>query len=87
MENLLFDREWEAMSPRDPQARVALMLCESLFHLLVEEGVITKTKAIETIEGVAELTREGPVGSNPATARRIATELVEAIAKSFALKD
>jgi hypothetical protein len=42
---------------------------------------------METIEGVAELTREGPVGSNPATARRIATELVEAIAKSFALKD
>jgi len=42
----------------DPQGRVALMLCESLFHLLVEEGVITKAKTMEAIEGVAELMRE-----------------------------
>jgi hypothetical protein len=84
METALGQKE---MPHADPQGRVALMLCESILHVLVEEGVITKTKAIETIEGVAELTREGPVGSNPATARRIATELVEAIAKSFALKD
>jgi hypothetical protein len=46
------------MSNSDPQGRVAVMLCESLFHLLIEEGVITKAKAIEAIEGVAELTRE-----------------------------
>ena len=34
----------------DPQGRVALMLCENLFHLLVEEGVIPKAKAMEAIE-------------------------------------
>ena len=65
------------------QGRVALMLCESIRHALVEAGIISKTKAIETIEGVAELTREGPVGSNPATAQRIATELVEPIARAL----
>ena len=58
MENLLVNKEREAMSPVDPQGRVALMLCESVLHVLVEEGVLTKEKAIEAIETVAELTRE-----------------------------
>jgi hypothetical protein len=71
----------------DPQGRVALMLCESLFHLLVEEGVITKAKAMEAIEGVAELTREMAEAGNPSIASSIETDLIEAIAKSFALKD
>lgn len=77
----------EMVSPMsDPQGRVALMLCESLFHLLVEEGVITKAKAMEAIEGVAELTREMAEAGNP-IASSIETDLIEAIAKSFALKD
>jgi hypothetical protein len=46
------------MSPSEPHGQAALMLCESLLHLLVEEGVITKTKALEAIEGVAEFARE-----------------------------
>ena len=71
----------------DPQGRIALMLCESLFHLLVEEGVITKAKAMEAIEGVAELTREMAEAGNPSIASSIETDLIEAIAKSFALKD
>ena len=71
----------------DPQGRVALMLCESLFHLLVEEGVITKAKAMEAIDGVAELTREMAEAGDPAIASSIETDLIEAIAKSFALKD
>jgi hypothetical protein len=53
----------------------------------VEEGVITKAKAMEAIEGVAELTREMAQAGNPSIASRIETDLVEAIAKSFALKD
>jgi hypothetical protein len=71
----------------DPQGRVALLLCESLFHLLVEEGVITKAKAMEAIEGVADLTREMAEAGNPSIANSIETDLIEAIAKSFALKD
>jgi hypothetical protein len=78
----------EAASPMsDPQGRVALMLCESLFHLLVEEGVITKAKAMEAIEGVAELMRETAETGDPASASSVALHLVEAIAKSFASKD
>jgi hypothetical protein len=63
------------------------MLCESLFHILVEEGVITKAKAMEAIEGVAELTREMADKGNPELASSVATDLVEVIAKSFAAKD
>jgi hypothetical protein len=71
----------------DPQGRVALMLCESLFHVLVEEGAITKAKAMEAIEGVVELAREMADSGNPDLAGSVATDLVEAIAKSFAAKD
>lgn len=62
------------------------MLCESVLHVLVEEGVLTKAKAMEAIETVAELTREMADG-NPGVETRIATDLVAAIAASFALKD
>lgn len=62
------------------------MLCESVLHVLVEEGVLTKAKAMEAIETVAELTREMADG-NPAIDAQIAADLVGAIAESFALKD
>ena len=71
----------------DPQGRVTLMLCESLFHVLVEEGVITKAKVMEALEGIVELTREMADSGNPAVAGGDAADLVEAIATSFALKD
>jgi hypothetical protein len=70
----------------DPQGRVALMLCESILHVLVEEGVITKLKALEAINTVAELTQEMAEG-NPTDAPHIAAGLVQAIADSLALKD
>ncbi len=74
------------MSAADPQGRIALMLCESILHVLVEEGVITKGKALETINTVVELTREMADG-NPTNTPHIAAGLVQAIAESFALKD
>jgi hypothetical protein len=86
MEKLPVDKGWEAATSRDPQGRVALMLCESLIHVLVEEGVLTKAKAMEAIETVAELTREMADG-NPGVDAQIAADLVGAIAESFALKD
>jgi hypothetical protein len=86
MENLLGDKTREAVSSSDPQGRVALMLCESVLHVLVEEGVLTKAKASEAINTVLELTREMADG-NPGTEPHIAVNLVEAIAQSFALKD
>ena len=62
------------------------MLCESILHVLVEESVITKQKALEAINTVAELTREMAEG-NPTIAPQVAADLVRAIAESFALKD
>lgn len=53
----------------DTHGKAALMLCESLLHLLVEEGIIAKTKAIEAIGGVAEMAREiSMTGRRPKTA-------------------
>jgi hypothetical protein len=62
------------------------MLCESALHVLVEEGVLTKAKAIEVIETVAELTRE-IAESDPSDTSQIAVDLVESIAESFILQD
>jgi hypothetical protein len=76
------------MQSSEPQCEIALMLCESLIHLLVEEGVIPKHKAIEAIEGVAELASEmGANGSVCASRKRNAAALVQTIAESFRLKD
>ena len=86
MEKWRVDKRSETVTPRDPQGRVALMLCESILHVLVEEGVLSKAKAIEAIETVAELTREMADG-NPASEAQIAADLVQAIAESFASKD
>jgi hypothetical protein len=74
------------MSSTDPQGRVALMLCESILHVLVEESVITKSKALEAINTVVELTREEARG-NPTAGSHIAADLVHSIAESFALKE
>ena len=73
------------MVSSDPQGRVALMLCESALHVLVEEGVLTKAKAIVVIETVAELTRE-IAESDPSDTSQIAVDLVEGIATSFTLQ-
>src|SRR3954466_10373668 len=73
------------MVSSDPQGRVALMLCESALHVLVEEGVLSKAKAIEVIETVAELTRE-IAESDLSDTTQIAVDLVEGIAASFALQ-
>ena len=75
------------MPPSDPQGRVALMLCESILHILVEEGILTKTKAMEAIETVLELTRDAAEAAPLENTNQAAIRLVEAIAESFASKD
>jgi hypothetical protein len=71
----------------DPHGQVALMLYESLLHVLVEEGVVPREKVIEAIDLVADLVRDraqtqarGGQGSSPAA-------LIERIAITFAAKD
>ena len=57
------------------------MLCESILHVLVEEGALSKAKAIEAIETVSEATREiADIEGH------VASALIDAIARSFALK-
>ena len=76
------------MKSADAQCEISLMLCESLIHLLVEEGVIAKHRAIEAIEGVAELASEMAVNGNGfAGGKRNAKARVETIAESLKLKD
>ena len=62
------------------------MLCESTLHVLVEEGILTKAKAIEAIETVAELTNE-LAENDPSVTNKVAVGLVEGITASFALQD
>ena len=74
------------MSVPDPDGQLSLMLCESILHILVEEGVISKEKALEAIDGVVQLARENDeIGRRP-SASRSAVQLIEAIARTFALK-
>ena len=74
------------MPATDPDGQVSLMLCESILHILVEEGVISNEKALETIEGVLELARESDkIGQRRSTSRS-AAQLIEAIAHTFAVK-
>jgi hypothetical protein len=63
------------------------MLSESILHVLVEEGVLTKAKAMEAIETILELTRDIAEVGPPDSAIQVAISLLEAIAESFASKD
>ena len=74
------------MPAPDPDGQVSLMLCESIFHILVEEGVISNEKALDAINGVVELTRENDDIGQRRSASRSAAQLIEAIAQTFALK-
>jgi hypothetical protein len=74
------------MSVPDPDGQVGLMLCESILHILVEEGVISNETALNAINGVVELAREKDgIGEHRSTSHS-ATQLIEAIAQTFALK-
>jgi hypothetical protein len=75
------------MTTADGHGDVALMLCESLLHLLVEEGVLPKEKVLETIAGVVELARERAEIGKSAEASGSALELIDRMAQSFAVKD
>jgi hypothetical protein len=69
------------MSPSEPHGQAALMLCESLLHLLVEEGVITKTKA--RLKGWPSSRAKRPSTTRAGSA----AALVETIVESFAAKE
>jgi hypothetical protein len=77
-------------SEDDPDGRLALLLCESLLHVLVEKRVISKATALDAIDTVAELTsehierrkRQKGAGRD----RRAATAIVQTMRASFEVK-
>jgi hypothetical protein len=73
------------MSSSDTHGQAALMLCESILHLLVEEGVITKAKALDAINGVTELARE--MTERDRNRPDVGAMVVEMIGESFAAKE
>ena len=70
----------------DPEGQASLMLCESILYLLVEERVITNERALEAINGVLELLKESDEIGQRRSNRCSAVPLLEAIARTFALK-
>lgn len=42
----------------DPHGQAALMLCESVVHLLVEKGLLDREEVAEAIEGVIGIKHE-----------------------------
>jgi hypothetical protein len=81
----------ESLPSPDSHGQAALMLCESLLHLLLEQHVITKEKAIEMIRDVAELAKEMTERNTRPTKNRAASSstvaLVKAIAQSIEAVD
>jgi hypothetical protein len=75
------------MRSPDPHGQVALMLCDTLLHLLVEGRVVGRDKVIEAIEGVVGLAREMDDDGARGDDGRSALAIIESIAESFARKD
>ena len=71
----------------DPHGQVALLLCESLFHLLVEQGILSHQAVLEALEGVAELIEEAADREFEHVDVRAAAVLVYAMRDSFLQKD
>ena len=67
----------------DPHGQAALMLCESLALLLVEQGVISKHQVIDAIEGIIEVKREIAGTSEPVVVSIASILLLQTISRSI----
>jgi hypothetical protein len=68
----------------DPRGEVALMLCECLLHLMVEERILPKEKAMAAIAAVGGMIHDRPWSDNdsgPKTGN--AAAIVAGIAQRF----
>jgi hypothetical protein len=75
------------MPAPDTQGQVALLLWESLLHVLVEQRVISREAVLTAIESVLELTQEIAEANTREIAGVSPTALIESIAATFAAKD
>ena len=67
----------------DPHGQAALMLCESLMILLVEQGVIRKAQVVQAIEGVVEVKQEVAGVSESVVVSAASIGLLRAVAQSL----
>ena len=70
----------------DPEGKVALLLCESLLHVLVEQQVISREAALSAIQSVLELTQEDAEAIPREISDISPTAFIEQIAATFAAK-
>jgi hypothetical protein len=73
--------------PDDDAGELAVLLCDSIFHVLVEQKLIPKEVAVAAVEGVAELAREIAMTGEHPVAGHSAVGVTETMAHSLALKD
>jgi hypothetical protein len=70
----------------EPNGQAALILCETLVHLLVEKGVLSKHEVCDVIAGAEEIAREVESYPKEAVARRSVSSLLQAIRQSLEAK-
>ena len=67
----------------DPHGQAALMLCGSLAVLLIEEGVISRDRAVDAIDGVIEVEEEIAGTTESVVVSVASIRLLRAVAKSL----
>jgi hypothetical protein len=75
------------MPKPDPHGQVALLLCESLLHVLIEQRVISREAALSAVESVLEVTEDAAEATTDEMGSVSPTALIERIAATFAAKD
>ena len=75
------------MPKPDPHGQVALLLCESLLHVLIEQRVISREAALSAVQSVLEVTEDAAAATTDEMGSVSPTALIERIAATFALKD
>lgn len=86
MDDSINDNEAERTAATGPDAhgQAALLLVESLIHVLIARRVLCVSEAIEVVEVAGDVKREiaADLGDSPATLRR-SLALLEGIARSL----
>lgn len=72
------------LSDPDPHGQAALMLCESLMLLLVDEGIINKDDAANAIGVVIDVKREIAGSQESVVVSLASIGLLQAVARSIA---
>ena len=67
----------------DPHGQAALMLCESLAHMLIAQGTIDRDALVDTIDGVIEVKQEIAGTSESVVVSVASIILLQAVSQSL----